>query len=123
MATVNGIISDVSGDNSVKQVLWANLTTANADGAPLEWAAWTDKSIHFTGTFGAGGTVKLQGSNNGSDWQDLGDPQGTAISKSAAALEQITEITRYVRPFVSAGDGSTSITATLIVRRATPMRT
>jgi hypothetical protein len=123
MATVNPTVSDISGDGSVRKIVWAPLTTTNADGASAEWIQWADRCIQFHGTFGAGGTVKLQGSNDGTNWYDLADPQGNAISKTAAGIEQILEMTQFVRPFVSAGDGTTSITATLVMRRNNPMRT
>lgn len=123
MATVNPTLTDLTGENSVKMFVWTPLTTTNANGAPAEWVSYADRCIHFTGTFGVGGTVKLQGSNDGVDWQDLTDRQGTAISRTAASIKQVTEGTRYVRPFVSAGDGTTAITASLVMRRATPMRT
>ena len=35
-----------------------------------------------------------------------------------AEIEQIMEITRYMRPNITAGDGTTSLTATLFVRRS-----
>lgn len=123
MATVNATISDISGDGSVRKVVWANLTTTNTDGKAIEWVQWADRSIQVNGTFGAGGTVKLMGSNNGVDWYEITDPQGNAISKTAGAIEACTEITQYVKPLITAGDGTTSITATLILRRAQPLRT
>jgi len=124
MATVNPSVNqDITGDGSARKIVWSGLTTTNADGAPAEWIQWADRCIQFTGTFGAGGTVKLQGSNDGSNWFDLADPQGNAISKSSAAIEQVLEMTQYVRPFVSAGDGTTNLTATLVMRRNNPMRT
>ncbi len=123
MATINATNIDIAGDGSVRLITWTPLTTTNDTGYQAEWATFADRCIQFTGTFGVGGTVKLQGSNDGTNWADLTDPQGNAISKTAAGLEAVTEVTRYVRPFVSAGDGTTSITASLVLRRANPMRT
>lgn len=123
MATVAATITDISGDGSVRKIVWASLTTTNDNGAKADWIQWADRSIQFNGTFGAGGTIKLQGSNDGTNWIDLTDPQGNAISKTAASIEACTEIAQFVRPFVSAGDGTTSLTATLVMRRANPLRT
>jgi hypothetical protein len=61
--------------------------------------------------------VLIEGSNDGSTFATLSDPQGVAISKTAAALSQISQVTRFIRPRVSAGDGTTSITVTLLARR------
>lgn len=117
MATVNPTLSDISGDGNVRKIIWTPLTTTNADGAPAEWVRWADRCIQFNGTFGVGGTVKLQGSNDGTNWYDLADAQGNAISKTAAGIEQVLEMTQFVRPYISAGDGTTSITATLVMRK------
>lgn len=124
MATVNSTANtDIAGDGSVRKIVWTPLTTTNADGGAVEWVQFADRTIQFNGTFGAGGTIKMQGSNDGTNWFDLTDPQGNAISKTAAGIETCTEITMFARPFVSAGDGTTSLTATLVMRRATPLRT
>lgn len=101
-------------DNAVT-LAWASM--ANGDsGEVCETPSGSDRSVQFTGTFGSGGTVLLEGSNDGTNYVTLTDPQGNAISKTAAGIEQIEEITRYVRPRVSAGDGTTAIVATMIVR-------
>jgi hypothetical protein len=96
---------------------WTGLTTTDADGDPIEMPGSNDRTIQFTGAFGVGGTIVMEGSNDGSNWQTLNDPQGNSISKTAAAIESVMELTRYIRPRVTAGDGSTNLTATLLVRR------
>lgn len=89
----------------------------NADtGTPLPFSKYADRSVQVSGTFGAGGTVVLQGSNNGTTYATLTDPQGNALSFTAAGLEQITEIVRFIRPSVTAGDGTTSLTVTIAAR-------
>jgi hypothetical protein len=97
-------------------ISWTPL--ANGDsGSPIEMPGSADRSIQISGTFGAGGTIVFEGSNDGTNYVTLTDPQGNAISKTAASIEAVTELTRYVRPRVTAGDGTTALTATLIVRR------
>lgn len=128
MANVAPVTTSISTDNSVYSISWSPLTTTNTDGDPISAVEWADRSITFTGTFGVGGTVKLRGSNladktDANGYFDLTDPQGNAISKTAGAIEAITEIVRWVKPVVTLGDGSTAITVTLIVRRANPLRT
>jgi hypothetical protein len=85
------------------------------DGEPFQNPGSADRSVQVTGTFGAGGTVVLEGSNDGTNYRTLTDPQGNALSFTSAGLEAIQEITRYVRPRVTAGDGTTSLTVTLCV--------
>lgn len=124
MATVAPAIANLEtfGDN-VRIFTWTPLTTTNADGGAIEMPGWADRTMQLTGTFGAGGTVLWQGSlfpsptaGTDDDWFTLTDPQGNAISKTAAGGESILELVRWIRPKVSAGDGSTSITARLLVR-------
>lgn len=101
------------GDSST--FTWGPLANGD-DGAAVQYGAFTDRSVQFRGTFGTGGTVALEGSNDGTNWVVLTDPQGNTISKTAASIEAITEATRYVRPRVTAGDGTTAITAILFAR-------
>jgi hypothetical protein len=94
---------------------WTGLANGD-DGVPFKAAGAADRSIQFGGTFGAGGNVVLEGSNDGASWFTLTDPQGNALSASAAVLEAVSEVTIYVRPRVSAGDGTTSISAYLLAK-------
>jgi type 1 fimbria pilin len=98
-------------------VVWTGLLNTD-DGDPFEGPGSNERSIQFTGTFGSGGTIVLEGSNNGTHWFTLTDPQGNNISATTARIKRISELTRYVRPRVTAGDGSTNLTATMLVRRA-----
>lgn len=107
---------DPNGQRGVVLAVWTGLANGD-DGARIEVPSWPDLSIQFTGTFGAGGTILFEGSNAGAAYYTLTDPQGNAISKTAAGTEQIEEVTRYVRPRVTGGDGSTLLTATLIAKR------
>ena len=97
-------------------ITWTGLLNGD-DGSPVEMPGSSDRSIQFTGTFGVGGTIVLEGSNDGTNYVSLTDPQGNAISKTAAGIEAVMELTRYIRPRVTAGDGTTSLVATLLVKR------
>lgn len=94
---------------------WA-LTTADADGEPCRFQGSGDRTFQVTGNFGAGGTVLLQGSLDGSNWFTLSKADGTAASFAASGLAAVTESPIYVRPFVSAGTG-VSVTSILAIRR------
>lgn len=99
-------------------VQWLLLTqTGLDDGAPFEGVDFADRTVQFDGTFGVGGSITLEGSNDGTNWFTLTDPQGNAITKTAAGLEVIEEGPRYIRPRVTAGDGTTSLNCRLWARR------
>lgn len=94
-------------------------------GTPVIMGAHSDRTVHFFGTFG-GGAVSLRGSNKpapdpsvAADWFPLTDP------KLNTPLENITSASGYViyenplfiSPVVSGGDGTTSITISILGRK------
>jgi hypothetical protein len=79
---------------------------------------FADRAVQIRGTFGAGGTVVIEGTIDGTNYITLTDPQGNAISKTADSIESISEIVKLIRPRVTAGDGTTAISVTLLARRA-----
>jgi hypothetical protein len=97
-------------------VIWTGLLNTD-DGTPFDFVPGGDRCVQFVGTFGTGGTIILEGSNDGTNYVTLTDPSSTTISKTAAAIEQVLELTRFVRPRVTAGDGTTSLTAILLMKR------
>jgi hypothetical protein len=111
-----------SGGNPPAWVLqWA--TMHNGDqGAQFDYMFYhhADRSVQLAGTFGSGGTCIIEGSNDGTNYATLSDTGGNALSLTAAAMKAITEVPRYIRPRISAGDGTTAITVTMLLRRTTP---
>jgi hypothetical protein len=103
-------------DNNMRSVTgqWAGLTQASLDdGAPVELSDYADRSIQVQGTIGAAGSCRIEGSNDGTNYVVLTDPQGTALNVVAAGvIEQVQEMTRYIRPRITAGDGTTNLTVT-----------
>ena len=96
-------------------VVWGPM--ANGDiGLAVDFCALPDRSFQVEGTFGVGGTCVLQGSNNSSNYQTLSDPQGVALSRTAAGLKQVLEVPRLVRPNITGGDGTTSLTVSMVFR-------
>jgi hypothetical protein len=110
--------------NNVIVVSWSPITTANNDGQRFEMPGSADRSVQVFGTFGAGGTITFQGSNElvPAAWVTLaaaGDP-AEDMTFSAADMKQLLESTRWVRPLLSGGDGTTSLTVLMLARRSAP---
>lgn len=106
--------SQFVGDN-VRIGTWTGLTfTTTDDGEPMELPGWPDRSVQVIGTLGAGGSVRIQGSNNGTDWAVLTDPQGNDLNITSLKIEAITELTRFVRPLITAGDGATNLSVIIL---------
>lgn len=89
------------------------------DGAPLAAGEdFADRSVQVLGTFGAGGTVVFEGSNDdGTTYATLDDNTGTALSLTAAKLKAIATLAHKMRPRVTAGDGTTALTVVCFIRR------
>ncbi|MBX9697861.1 MAG: hypothetical protein K2X74_00435 [Acetobacteraceae bacterium] len=100
-------------------VNWTPLANGD-DGEPYSRdIGGADRSVQVAGTFGAGGTLVIEGSNDpdplAATWFTLTDPQGNALSFPAARLEQVAEYTRWLRPRVTGGDGTTALTVRMFV--------
>lgn len=117
--------TNVKSGQRFRTFRWANITNGNS-GDAYELPTMPDKTVTFTGTFGAGGSVTMYGSNNEADvgvepgsgtWVALVDPQGNPITKTGAAIEVILDCPRFICPRVTAGDGTTSITVTVTASR------
>jgi len=68
-------------------------------------------------TLGTGGTIDLEGSNDGLTWQVLTDPQGGDLTFTADGLKQVTEACKFYRPNINGGDGTTDMNVWLFMRR------
>lgn len=114
MATVSGTGKWLG--KGVHKHTWAAL--ANGDsGSWLSAADLSDKSLHVYGTFGTGGTLIMEGSNNeGVSAVSLNDSrgEGNALSFTAENLVTILENPERIRPRVTAGDGTTSLTVVVV---------
>ena len=98
---------------------WSALGNGDT-GTPVDTTDLADQTFQVlsTGTtFGVGGTVVLEGSADNVDYFPLRDPSSTVISMTAAGGRGVLEHSRFVRPRISAGDGSTSILVVLFARR------
>ena len=105
----------VTGTPSDRYLTYTWAALANGDtGNWMKAGDLVDLAVQVSGTPGSGGTVVLQGSlDGGATAAGLTDPQGNALSFTAAGLKAVLENVPYVRPSVTAGDGSTSFTVVL----------
>ena len=109
-------------DGSSRLIAWTGGATADGSGSAVELPEWADNCVHIIGTIG-GATVTIEGSNDGTNWITLNHPGGAlSFTSLAAALKQVLERPRYIRPTITGG-AATGIGVYLVMRRATPMRT
>lgn len=76
-----------------------------------------DKTVQIFGTFGVGGSVNIEGSNDGgTTWHIVNDSrgEGNPITITAADTRTILENPERLRANVTAGDGTTSLTVQIV---------
>lgn len=98
-------------------VTWAGLVNGDT-GDLFDMTGFVPLSMQVEGTFGAGGSMALEGSNDGVNQRGLHSSGLTAIAVTAAGIVPVSDTTRYVSPHATAGDGTTSLTVSLYLRKA-----
>jgi hypothetical protein len=97
-------------------VTWGALNTNNQTAAAVSLPYFGDKSVQIQGSNFDGATIALHGSNDGTNFIVLTDPQGNNISKTSSAIEAVTEHTRYIKPVASGINTNTSVVVTVYAR-------
>lgn len=102
-------------------VVWPLVTNADTCG-PIQMSTAADRSVHAFGTFN-GASVAIHGSNEATNdssavtsFVALHDPQGIAIAITTANIEEISEVTNWIKPVITGGGGSQSVTVAMTVR-------
>ena len=105
MATIALTSTDRNTVNGAILLTWEALGNADSGaGYALPFAA--DITVQAIGTFGSA-TVKLQGSNDGTNWFDLTKKGGTsALSFTSAGGATANENPAFIRPSTSGGTGT-----------------
>jgi hypothetical protein len=104
-----------SGNTRTLIATWPAMANGD-DGEPIKFSQYADKSMQATGIFGVGGSVVLEGSNDGENYAPLRDQSGNQLVLNSPGIEMVTQATLYVRPRVTAGDGTTQINVILLMK-------
>lgn len=83
---------------------WLGLADGES-GDVAEVPSFPDMTLQLDGTFGAGGEMTFEGSNDGTNFFILTEIAGTTIVLTGADLATIVENPRFIRPRISAGSG------------------
>lgn len=99
----------------------SDASTGQADGVTATWAAipngnngdghggpYTTAHFTVTGTFGVAGSVQLQGSDDGVNYYNLSTT--ALVAAGSFAPLGANEHPKFIRPIVTAGDGTTALT-------------
>lgn len=103
MATITPEIS--TAIPGVPRVIWEEAATGDTlSPFVLTQQYGLAASVQVVGTFG-GATAKLQVSNDGTNWADVLDPLGAAVSLTATGYFELSLSGAYIRPAISGGTG------------------
>lgn len=136
MAVIAPVITPIVGCNDYDgfQVTWGPMQSGDT-GIPVGnsigviqsggggfFAGFADKTFQASGTFGAGGSIACEGSNDGAGFFPLSIPSGAMGSAilnvaSGAGIIAIVEAVIWIRPRVVGGDGSTSLNVAMFFRK------
>lgn len=116
MAEIAG--EKIDPNDRVSQVKWSGISQGDTC-TPVRWHGAGDRTVQVTGTFGAGGTVSVEGTLDSSDgtYAQLTDPFGNAISFTDAGIDTVTEMVKYIKPVIAGGDGTTNLTVIMLFRK------
>lgn len=108
-------------------VVWSPLTTTNRKGKAVQLADYPGKCVIVTGTYSAGSpSVAIEGANGpgtagnptappiDADFSNCNDPSSTALTFTSQRIEEVLENPTWIRPNLTGGDGSTSLTVALM---------
>ena len=115
MATRNPTLTNEA--DGFRKLVFTGLTKTTDDvTAPIS-PGHAGVCVQVIGTFGSGGTVVWEGSNDGgTTWATLSDLQGTAISRTTAAIKTCQDFALLQRARVTAGDGDTALSVVVVMR-------
>ncbi len=108
-------------DTSARVETWSGLLNGDTGAAVLVADAIDLLVMIVSGTLGAGGAITWQGSLDNTNWFTLSSKIGTPAAIAQTALltpTMVQERPIWVRPNVTAGDGTTNLVASLLVKRA-----
>lgn len=105
-------------DEGYRIYMWEGLGNGDT-GTPLHLGGWADRSVQVVGTFGSGGKCVMEGSLMlaSPTFATLEDAGNVALEVTAAKIDHIQPLTVWIRPNITAGDGTTDLDVYIMVRR------
>lgn len=106
-ANILPVITVITGGSGASLLWsWTGMAGASDTAVAASVGACHQAAVSITGTFGTT-TISLQGALDGATFANLNDAGGTAINAIAAtAVKGVREMTNYVKPVLSGGNGT-----------------
>lgn len=113
MPTISPVVNLSISD--APRYLWTGIATGDTINAlKLSGTGARRGAVQISGDFG-GATVKIQTSNDGTNFYDIKDIHNAAVSTTAAAIFEITSAALYIKPAISGGTAD-AVNVTLYMR-------
>ena len=110
-------------DQNTMRATWVGLLNGDT-GDPVRMPSGSDKCVDMRGTYGAGGSISLKGTNKDAidsvNDKILTAGEGGAnpiTSTTGVLLEQVQENPLNIYPHVTAGDGTTNLECRVVIKR------
>lgn len=108
-------------DGSTFIITWTPVTSADSCQA-VSFPEYSDRSVQVLGTFNSA-SVAIHGSNDGgTTFAALNDPTSTVIALTAAGIKAVLENTDQIKPVITGGGGSQSLTVAILFHLTNPLR-
>lgn len=120
MATIQALQSSIPGFRYgiVQEIRWDLITPTNDEGSWIELPDFPDKTIHINGIWTTAGEITIYGANDQSfNPFILSDIRGDNLVKTADYGGNIAENPRFIKPALTAGSGSVSLSIVLMCVR------
>lgn len=114
---IKPVITSLAAGTQVKKAEW-DAVPNGGNGDSVSMVDYPDVCVVIDGAFGVGGSCTLKGSMDGTNFYPLTNPQGNVITMTSAGIATVIETPEYIAPFVTAGDGTTAINVSMMLRRA-----
>lgn len=101
----------------VRVAMWRNLSSDKAC-VPIELSDNEELTIVTRGNFTGGGSVLLEGSNDGKAYFPLRDSSGYPVFRKRISVQRVAERPRYVRPSLIGAGNDSAIDVHLIMQRS-----
>jgi hypothetical protein len=108
--------SNKLGEKSLVSVSWSGLKFGD-EAEAFDLGSVASASVQLSGSFGEGGSVALEGSNNGEYFIPLKDVYGSLLVRNKPSIDSLGQHVRFVRPAVKSGDELTDVKCTLYINR------
>jgi hypothetical protein len=102
------------GSDSLYDEQWTGIATSGDVGTPVTVPAHIQNlSFAVVGTFTGSLAVQLQGSPDNTNYVQLKDISGTAVSLTANGIVYLSNMPKYIKPVATAGTGGAAVNAFL----------